>query len=797
MRSPVGALGIIILVLTRPAAADRFDATRNQPMKEIRHEVALRIHRGVARYRVERVFVNEGKRHDEAVVDISLPVGAAATGLRIKVGGDWFEGELMRRERAAELYRELTGFGPHIPKDPALLSWRWSSELQLRVFPVPPGGQSTVGYSLTAPTSYRDGRYFVAYPRVPAEHGLATSAIRVRGSKPMVDGLPIAAGATIPLVLDESTPAWLGDHPTNPSASYIKSDIEMADEATVEKVTVTVDLQHTYRGDLVLELVTPDGKWHTLADVTGGGENDLRETYPVAFDEPVGLQGRWRLVVSDHAGLDTGTLKKWSLQTSVGDRKVAGNAVDTPKFIPDAKGDGDDGQATISIAAPPIDTVAARLGSVPAAMDKEFFRLEIDTAPELRPLPKKLSAVFVMDGSRSLPNDEMDGQIELARAFLKHVPDAAFEVVVVRRQATRLLGRFAPAGDFDALLEAASRDDRLELGNGSALDAGIELAARALQRRKGPRTMVLLTDALLRPKWHNRLAFQGLKQAPYGTTAHVVVPTDGSAVVTDRRDDEHALAPIAKRGGGMLLHVENIGEGSKQLDAVALGLVRPIRIDNFRIEGVSFPDHRELPGRLEEGDGLREMAQLTKAPKRVVLHGHIWATPFRREVEATLDFSRATAAFVFSHDMFDDLSEDEQFRLAMTGRAVSPVTSYLAIEPGVRPSTIGLDSVSTSGFGAGSGIGSAYGAGGLGLARLPPFSLKDVMQDAVAACTKKHAPKPGWSVKLDLQLTYEEIVDIDTPRDAMAQCIAEAAWQVSLPDYKYTKERDTLTVTFP
>ncbi|RLB55297.1 MAG: hypothetical protein DRI90_19560, partial [Deltaproteobacteria bacterium] len=500
-------------------------------MEEIRHDVALRIKNGVARYRVARVFSNQGKRHDEAVVDISLPVGAAATGLRIKVGNDWFEGELMRRERAAELYRKLTGFGPHLPKDPALLSWKWSSDLELRVFPVPPGGKSTVGYSLTAPTSYRDGRYYVAYPRIPEGNGLSTSSLRVLGPKPMIDGRPVAVNRAIPLVVDDSTPAWFGKRNPSPGASYIKSDILVADDEQTKTVAVSVDLQHTYRGDLVLELITPDGQWHDLEDISGGGENDVRETFQLALDKPVATKGTWRLVVSDHAGLDTGTLKKWSLEATVGKRQVKAKAADTPKFIPDAPGAGDDGQATISIKAPPIDTVATRLGSVPAAIDKEFFRLEIDTAPELRPLPRKLSTVFVIDASRSLPSDDIDAQLELARAFLSHVPDGTFELVLVRRHATRLLNRFAPAKEFDALIEAATKAGKLVLGNGSALDAGITLAATSLQRRVGPRTMVLLTDGLLRPKWRNRLALNALKKAPFGTASHVVLPTAGSALV--------------------------------------------------------------------------------------------------------------------------------------------------------------------------------------------------------------------------------------------------------------------------
>jgi len=48
----------------------------------------------------------------------------------------------------------------------------------------------------------------------------------------------------------------------------------------------------------------------------------------------------------------------------------------------------------------------------------------------------------------------------------------------------------------------------------------------------------------------------------------------------------------------------------------------------------------------------------------------------------------------------DELSEDEMMTLAMGGGAVSPVTSYLAIEPGVRPSTEGLEWGRMGGSGA-------------------------------------------------------------------------------------------------
>ena len=79
-------------------------------------------------------------------------------------------------------------------------------------------------------------------------------------------------------------------------------------------------------------------------------------------------------------------------------------------------------------------------------------------------------------------------------------------------------------------------------------------------------------------------------------------------------------------------------------------------------------------------------------------------------------FTRATAAFVFSHDQHKGLSNAEMMRVAKLGRAVSPVTSYLAIEPGVRPSRAGIER-SISGF---------------GVVDLEVFERRDVAGDGVA-----------------------------------------------------------------
>ena len=51
-----------------------------------------------------------------------------------------------------------------------------------------------------------------------------------------------------------------------------------------------------------------------IHDGSGGGGNDIRGTFEVALPEATHGAGTWRLVVSDHAALDTGTLDAWSLE---------------------------------------------------------------------------------------------------------------------------------------------------------------------------------------------------------------------------------------------------------------------------------------------------------------------------------------------------------------------------------------------------------------------------------------------------------------------------------------------------
>ncbi|QJS09894.1 peptidase M4 [Streptomyces argyrophyllae] len=76
---------------------------------------------------------------------------------------------------------------------------------------------------------------------------------------------------------------------------------------------VSVDITHTWRGDLVIDLVGPSGTAYRLKNFSSSDSaDDVNETYTVnASAEPA--NGTWKLRVQDQATYDTGTLNGWKL----------------------------------------------------------------------------------------------------------------------------------------------------------------------------------------------------------------------------------------------------------------------------------------------------------------------------------------------------------------------------------------------------------------------------------------------------------------------------------------------------
>jgi subtilisin family serine protease len=106
------------------------------------------------------------------------------------------------------------------------------------------------------------------------------------------------------------------------------ADYPISDYATVESpitvsgvpgnapssLAVSVNIVHTYIGDLRVQLIAPDGTAYTLKSYgTGGSADNIDTTYTVnAFSEVAG--GTWKLRVSDNAAQDVGRIDSWALQ---------------------------------------------------------------------------------------------------------------------------------------------------------------------------------------------------------------------------------------------------------------------------------------------------------------------------------------------------------------------------------------------------------------------------------------------------------------------------------------------------
>ncbi|MFD3534084.1 S8 family serine peptidase [Streptomyces sp. NPDC058664] len=76
---------------------------------------------------------------------------------------------------------------------------------------------------------------------------------------------------------------------------------------------VGVDIKHTYRGDLVIDLIAPDGTVRNLkASSSSDSADNVLTTYTVDASSEV-ANGTWQLRVRDVASGDTGYINSWSL----------------------------------------------------------------------------------------------------------------------------------------------------------------------------------------------------------------------------------------------------------------------------------------------------------------------------------------------------------------------------------------------------------------------------------------------------------------------------------------------------
>ena len=121
--------------------------------------------------------------------------------------------------------------------------------------------------------------------------------------------------------------------------TVVSDMIAVTQSGTISEASVYVNITHTYQGDLVLTLTSPDGVDVVLHSRSGGTDENIIGWYPAELD-PVGdlgtlagedVAGEWTLTVADQAGGDQGVFHEWCLHFIYDDESVS--AVETPEMV--------------------------------------------------------------------------------------------------------------------------------------------------------------------------------------------------------------------------------------------------------------------------------------------------------------------------------------------------------------------------------------------------------------------------------------------------------------------------------
>ena len=148
------------------------------------------------------------------------------------------------------------------------------------------------------------------------------------------------------------TPVSIPDN----NATGADSVIDFASNlVNIDDVNVTVNITHTFTGDLILTLTSPGGTSVILSNRNGGSGEDYTSTVfdddgatPISSgsapftgtfspDNPLSAfngesaLGNWTLNVSDNAGIDTGTIDSWSLEVC-GEQTLAVESISDANF---------------------------------------------------------------------------------------------------------------------------------------------------------------------------------------------------------------------------------------------------------------------------------------------------------------------------------------------------------------------------------------------------------------------------------------------------------------------------------
>ncbi len=409
-------------------------------------------------------------------------------------------------------------------------------------------------------------------------------------------------------------------------------------------------------------------------------------------------------------------------------------------------------------------------------------RFGLRLAAKLSEVPRGARVVVAIDASLSTDAAFADRAKVAIDAYLSHFIEAEVAALTFDRRVESRLGGFLPVEQARERLARLS----VQRKNGSDVDAAL-LEADRLLRDAPPgaaRRVLLVTDGLAR----NTLTPERLRGAlsTSGALAHIALLGEGQPSL--ERSDDHPWASGLRPTGGLVWTAYAPSDSSsREAERVFEEWARPTRLDHFEVISpeLSLQERLDgLPASFGEGDGYEELFVAARETPFLSVEGELWAEPVRAKLVPDPRNEARWAALAFGSSVLDELSETQMMTLAMRGKAVSPVTSYLAIEPGVRPSTEGLEE-SAGGFGVGRAPLIRYGDT-IVSGRAPSIDRDAFLAQALRDEWRRCGGSPN-SARVSFQTTGAEIVAIDdvtymaSTTDLLERCFTESVWSLVLP----------------
>ncbi|MFC9911299.1 S8 family serine peptidase [Streptomyces sp. NPDC127197] len=220
-----------------------------------------------------------------SLVDISAPGGQTSTGTANGIYSTLNSGTRTPSTESYAYYQGTSMATPHIAGLAALMKSAKSSLTPAQI-------ESAIKSNARAlPGSCSGG----------CGAGLADAAKTVQA---------VAGGTSTGTTFSSSSAVSIPD-----AGSAVESPITVSGRSgnAPSALQVAVDITHTYRGDLVIDLVAPDGSTYRLKSSSSSDSADnVNTTYSVNASSET-ANGTWKLRVQDTAAQDTGRLNSWSL----------------------------------------------------------------------------------------------------------------------------------------------------------------------------------------------------------------------------------------------------------------------------------------------------------------------------------------------------------------------------------------------------------------------------------------------------------------------------------------------------